>query len=312
MYFEQAYEGKNKWWMYLVTLIGVGLGYLVGNVPLMLQIQKAQQSSGLSEVEFQEQLLQQGMAILSLNENILFALFLFPFLPVLVVLYLFITKLHKKRFRAVLTTRQTFDWSRVILGFTIWFVLAVVLTFALLNREDYRYQLELNRFVPLLVVGILFVPVGAIVEEILFRSYLLKGIFLLAKSPIVSLLITSVLFGLLHGTNPEMQHGFFKFLSIYIFFGLVLGMIAILDEGLELAMGIHVSNNMFVALILSTHDGTFTTPSVFQTSVSALLEILPILLPVLSLLVFVVLFVKYKWSFSKLFASDDKPVDQIL
>lgn len=302
MYFEQAYQGNNKWWAYVVTLIGVGLGYFLGGVPLLWQVQTAQQASGLSQLEFQNQLSQRGLAVLPLNENMLLALIVLPFFVVTAVLYFCITKVHKKNFQKMLTVREKFDWSRVGIGFGIWFILACILTFALLDRNDYIYQFAISRFIPLLFVGIFFVPVGAIAEEIFFRSYLMKAVFLIAKSPFVSLLVISVMFGLLHGSNPEMQFGLFKFLSIYIFFGLILGVMAILDGGIELPIGIHVANNVFVALILSTNDGMFSTPSIFQTSVSTLLEILPVLLPSLSIIVFISLFFKYKWSIKILFS----------
>jgi membrane protease YdiL (CAAX protease family) len=112
-------------------------------------------------------------------------------------------------------------------------------------------------------------PVQASFEEILFRGYLMQGISLIFKKPIIPLLFTSILFGLVHffnGSNPDQS------LSIVVstfLIGLMLGIIALADNGLETAMGVHIVNNLFVALIFNSADsGLPGLPSIITAPAS--------------------------------------------
>ena len=63
-------------------------------------------------------------------------------------------------------------------------------------------------------------------------------------------------FGLLHGTNPEVDRfGFWVAMPQYILMGLLLGLVAIWDDGLELALGLHLANNVISSLVV-THDAS--------------------------------------------------------
>lgn len=88
------------------------------------------------------------------------------------------------------------------------------------------------------------------------------------RNGIFPLLLTSVFFGLLHASNPEAQaHGYLIMMPYYILFGAFLGVLTLLDEGAELAMGIHFANNFFSSLLICSKNSVLQTDSIFYTSV---------------------------------------------
>ena len=123
------------------------------------------------------------------------------------------------------------------------------------------------------------------------------------------LLLTSVAFGLLHIVNPEVKEfGIAIMLPQYVILGLLLAITVIMDEGLEIAIGIHASNNILLALLITHESSTLQTEALFKVN---------ILDPVYSLfeiIIFTVIFIvimsyKYKWgSFKKLFVKIEQEI----
>jgi membrane protease YdiL (CAAX protease family) len=87
------------------------------------------------------------------------------------------------------------------------------------------------------------------------------------KNGIVPLIITSILFGLMHAANPETKaHGLLIMMPYYIFFGAFLGVLTLIDEGTELAMGIHCANNLVSALLVTSKNSVLQTDAIFYTN----------------------------------------------
>lgn len=106
------------------------------------------------------------------------------------------------------------------------------------------------------IVILIFIPFQVAFEEFIFRGYLMQGSILLFKYRWVALLLTGFAFGLLHGSNPEVDRfGFWVAMPQYILMGLLLGLVAIWDDGLELALGLHLANNVISSLVV-THDAS--------------------------------------------------------
>jgi membrane protease YdiL (CAAX protease family) len=79
-----------------------------------------------------------------------------------------------------------------------------------------------------------FIPFQAAFEEVLFRGYLMQGFAAILKNRWFPLVMTSVLFGLMHAFNPEVKEfGFLTMMPQYILFGLIFGAITILMTGLK-------------------------------------------------------------------------------
>ena len=102
-------------------------------------------------------------------------------------------------------------------------------------------------------------------EELLFRGYLMQWSALLFKYRWVAVVITGVLFGILHGANPEVEEfGMWVALPQYILMGLILGFVAVKDDGMELSLGLHMANNIIAAITITSDSSTLQTHALFK------------------------------------------------
>jgi hypothetical protein len=97
----------------------------------------------------------------------------------------------------------------------------------------------------------------------------------------------------MHASNPEAKaHGLLIMMPYYIFFGVFLAVITLLDEGSELAMGIHCANNLFSSLLVCSKNSVLQTDAIFYTTVeNPMLEFLSWI--ILASICFFILFKKY-------------------
>jgi len=100
-------------------------------------------------------------------------------------------------------------------------------------------------------------------EEVLFRGYLMQGFGVVTKSRLFALLITSLAFGLLHYANPEVAKLGRIILIYYVATGFLFGIIALMDDGLELTLGLHAANNIVAAIFVTTNWSVFQTDALY-------------------------------------------------
>ena len=75
-------------------------------------------------------------------------------------------------------------------------------------------------------------------------------------------------FGLMHAFNPEVKEfGFFTMIPQYIVFGMIFGIITILDDGIEASMGAHTANNIFLCIMVTNQSSALQTPALYEQSV---------------------------------------------
>ena len=84
------------------------------------------------------------------------------------------------------------------------------------------------------------------------------------NSRFMALFLTSVVFGSLHLANPEITALGYEFIFLYITVGFVLGIMTLMDDGLELAIGFHAANNLFTALLVSADWTALQTHSILK------------------------------------------------
>ena len=139
------------------------------------------------------------------------------------------------------------------------------------------------------------VPLQTSAEELFFRGYLMQGLGRIFPMRLLPFVITSTLFGLLHFANPEVDKLGDIILITYLSTGFFLGAITLIDEGLELALGFHAGNNLFLSLFLTSDWTVFQTDSLFinmsEPNVAAYIIGPLIMYSVL----FLVYAKKYKW-----------------
>lgn len=87
--------------------------------------------------------------------------------------------------------------------------------------------------------------------------------FKVVKRNSTPLFITSIIFGLLHLSNPEIGKLGYEMIFFYIASGLFFGVVTLLDEGAEIAIGMHAVNNVLAALFITTDWTVFQTDALY-------------------------------------------------
>lgn len=291
-------EGGNKFWMYLFGISATILGYLFIGSLLVLPLMSRALKMGVTQAELlANQYIVFDPVRLDLNKNIIlmvqFGLFVAAFLGLLLSLKL----IHHKRLLSVITAFEKFRFKNFFFGFAIWSVM-IVLSFIvtyITNSENLVFQFDLMRFLQLFVICIVFLPIQTLTEEIIFRGYLLQGLSQVFKNGIVPILITSIMFGSAHLSNPEAgAFGAYVMLSYYVVFAFFLGIVTLMSEGLELAFGIHLANNLLSSLILTSQNSVLKTDAIFYARTEdANMDIA--LSFVALIIVFIIFWKKYGW-----------------
>lgn len=275
-FLDNASQGKNSWWRYLLTisisLVGATL-ITAGFILVFFIIYYVYGMVGGVDLRF---------GVINILSN--------PFFLVLIVgisyalsfllFYLCIQVIHKRSLLSVITIKSRVNWGRIVKGAILWTVILGIFTVPslILYPGDYEFTFNPTSFILLLILSLMAFPIQSSFEEIFFRGYLMQGIGLLSKKPVIPLVITSVIFGLLHffnGTSIS-SSGFIVFYTTIL--GLMLGIIVLGENGIETAMGVHIANNLYVALLFNSKDsGLGNLPSIFTSppdnSVSGILVI---------------------------------------
>ncbi len=252
MYIKQAYNYLHDWWRYLIPLVFflglIGLNALVVN---LLNIDVGE----LMKAEIERK-----------GSNRFFLENLIPFAVFLGALFLWIKLVHKQPIKTVTTSRKKVDWSRIFFSFGLIVITIIVLTGVNYynNPENYVLQFNLVPFLILAAITIILIPLQTSFEEYLFRGYLMQGVGVWAKNKWLPLIITSVLFGSMHFANPEVGKLGNIIMVYYIGTGFFLGIMTLMDEGMELALGFHAGNNMVAALLVTSDWAVFQTNSVLK------------------------------------------------
>ncbi|GGD91988.1 CPBP family intramembrane glutamic endopeptidase [Planktosalinus lacus] len=309
MFIAQAFKSYHEWWRYLVGLIVVFVATQLGSIPFAVAAGAKMVSEGGSITDLDD--MSKLMTIL--DSNLTLFLMLLSFAIGLGALLLMIKYLHQQPLIEATTTRKKIDWSRFWVGFGLIAFITIVLTGLdfYINPQDYEVQFQWVPFLILAMIVIVLIPLQTSMEEYLFRGYLMQGIGVLAKNKWVPLIITSLVFGALHLANPEVDKLGNVIMVYYIGTGLLLGIMTLMDEGLELALGFHAGNNAIAALLVTADWTVFQTNSILK-DVSEPSAGLDVILPVLVLypIILLILARKYKWKNwnEKLFGKVTEPI----
>ena len=311
-FIQQAYKGKNDWWMYVLTFGIIFIAIQFASLPLVLV---GYLSVDGDMTKFREEAGSNFMNA-DINSNLFLALMIFTFMVALFVLYLFIKYVHKRNFKSVITSRLKIDWKRFWFSFILWGGIAIVISVIgiYLYPEDFVWNFKPVPFFTLLLVSFLMLPFQTSAEELVFRGYLMQGLGILVKNRWFPLIVTSLAFGLLHGINPEVEKLGWSIMVFYIGTGFLYGITTLMDEGTELALGLHAANNIIAAIFVTTDWTVFQTDALYidisEPSIGWETLILVFILYPLMLFIF---YKKYAWKDwrEKLAGSIEKPHELI-
>lgn len=295
MFLERVYEGKNdigRWIGMIVILIiisqVVGGGLLAVIIFLKMSDNPDLQPNPENALDF---------SAYNISPIAGLSLMLFPFILGLITLLLLMKPIHERPFLSVLTGSNTFRWKKLFWGAGVWFLLMTLYAVIATATGMQKIELQFNPSTLLLLalVSVLFIPLQAGFEEVLFRGYLMQGFAKLFKYKWVPLIITSLIFGGLHFSNPEVKaYGAMVTLPQYLWFGIILGICAIMDEGLELAWGMHAMNNIFLSVFFTQDSSALQTPALYRiTSFNPLYDSIAFF--ILSIIFIIIAYKKFKW-----------------
>lgn len=279
---QNSFTGKNGFWRYIVMVGAILLATnSIGAIPLLIgYVLKLMNSP---EVINQLAADPQNLSILGYSENLTFFMMVFPFLAGLGAFYFIVKPLHQRNFLQTVTGSSSIRWNRFLVSALVWILFSAAYLFIYKGIDPSIFRLN-NTSVTLLylaLLSLLLIPFQASFEEVLFRGYLMQGFTYLAggesRNPIkrlvvtfagrmlFPLLMTSLLFSLMHAWNPEIkEYGFLTMMPQYLVFGLLFGIITILDDGIEIAAGAHTANNFFLSIMVTNTSSTLQTPALFE------------------------------------------------
>lgn len=295
---ECAFQGRNGIGGYIALLLIIFIGgSIVGSIPLATVMLIKSFSSGSFDAISSNSAM--DFAAYGISNNFGLILLLFSFIAVFFFFFGLIKPLHGRTLNETINGRNYIRWNRIWTGIIVWAILLLV-SFAVsyfTSPEEFEFQFNPSAFFGMVLILLLMMPFQTSIEEILFRGYLAQGVAKWTKSRWMALIIPSVLFALMHAPNPEVKEfGFWLMMPNYLIMALLFGLISILDDGIELALGIHFINNALSSVLVTHSSSVLQTDALFVAKkidpVYSLIE-----MAVLAVLAIYILQRIYKWDF---------------
>jgi membrane protease YdiL (CAAX protease family) len=291
-YFELAKIGDNGLMKYIGTILLlastlIGFGQLPLMIALMFKGISVNDMQKMSAVDIR----------LLLGNNMFIIVQLIPFIILLVFLLFAVRKLHNRPILTLFTTRPEIDFKRILFAFGTW---SAFLFFSLfLSKQtgaELKWNFSPNTFLMLVGISFFIIPLQTTFEELFFRGYLIQSFGRRFKAPLFPMLMSGVIFGLMHYSNPEVKVLGSAILGYYILIGIFTSLMAVMDEGIELGIGFHAANNIFGCLIVTNHWQVFQTDALWMdmSEPKIGLDLVVTLLIFFPLMLFIFA-KKYKW-----------------
>lgn len=293
MFLEQGIKPENKFWKYLIGSVIIITASFIGQIPFSAAVlYKSFKDKAVFPTDNAE-------VMKMFEPNVTLFLVMISFAFAFAGIYFVVKYLHNQTLLSITTSRQKIDWRRVFFSFFLWAVFSIISFFIIYFRapENFVWNFKLVPFLILIAVGSVLIPIQTSTEEYVFRGYLMQGFANLSLNKWFPLLMTSLIFGSMHVFNPEVTKMGYIIMIYYIGTGLFLGVITLMDEGMELALGFHAANNLVGALLVTSDWTVFQTHSVFidLSEPSAGLDVILPVVVVYPILLFIFT-KKYNWS----------------
>ena len=293
-FLADAALGLNRWWVWVLGTVSIVVIWQgIGAIPTIAACEYVR-SANLVDFTCD------GFRIDGVSSIPDFVLSMYGFVIAMIGIWIVVRRLHRKPFTAVLTARPSFDHNRALFAMLVGLVIFGTLTLlpAALGSEFIEFQsLDAWEYTTFLMFAVVLISIQAGFEEVFFRGYLMQAFALLTRSRVVLAISTAIVFTLLHLANPEpWEYGVVPYVAGIMSLGVFFALLTLLDGGIELAVGIHVSNNLFVALVANTSVSALQTPALFLIEVDEY-QLIPGI-PMLWLILAIVLALfnrKYKW-----------------
>ncbi|MDX2249640.1 MAG: type II CAAX endopeptidase family protein [Bacteroidia bacterium] len=290
-FINRAASGNNYWPLYLAVIVLLIIGNVIVSIPASFILMKL----GVNPADLQN-MDSINPEDLGIHPALGLAVLILPFVISIPVLAFGVKYIHQRPFLSMISPVDKIDWKRFFTAMGFWLALmgGFEMVAYLTEPENYTWNFDAGKFFPTLLVVLLLIPLQTSLEELLFRGYLLQGFGLWFKRPWATILMTSTLFGLLHIANPEISKFGYGILLYYIGFGVIMAVITIMDERMEIALGVHAGNNIYGASVVTFSGSALQTPTLF-TMQEYHLGLMTGIWLVASAIFVVVMMRKYNW-----------------
>jgi membrane protease YdiL (CAAX protease family) len=313
---ESTFSGKNAIWRYIIIIAVVFIvANTIGAIPLLVAVV----IKSLSNPDVFSLLAANpnDYSVIGLDPIAGLAMMLFPFIAGLVAFILLVKPLNNRTFKNTINGAGEIRWKRFFISALIWLLISAGYLFVYMKVDPTNFTInnKTTSLILLSVVSILLIPFQAAFEEVLFRGYLMQGFATIIRKRWFPLIMTSIFFGLMHAFNPEVkEYGFLTMIPQYVLFGLIFGIITILDDGIEAAMGAHAANNIFLCIMVTNKSSALQTPALLeQQNIYPWTEFAGLLIS--GILFILILKIIFKWTdFSLLYREIKVPTipDQVI
>ncbi|MEW4024776.1 type II CAAX endopeptidase family protein [Bacillus siamensis] len=260
--FIRPAEGRNSVWRYLLSLLVIVGLFFFGSILTVFYMFLTSEFNPSLTIDWDEAALSDPLADIYLQHIVYFIA-----IPGIWIAVRFIMK---RRFLSIITPNQSLNWKRIFFGFGTYFLLMFMAGLIDFSIHPDRFSLQefhASRFLLLLAAAIFLVPIQTSAEEFLFRGFLLQFAGKLTANAVVLTVIVGGLFGALHFGNPEMENGALWAGIGYVTIGMIWTFITIKTGSLEMSLGGHAANNMFLFIFLTEDHSVYSgIPSLFATA----------------------------------------------
>lgn len=293
MFLEKVDISSKNPLKYLLGFIIIAVFYVLGQIPLAIALIAKSFSSGKPMPTNEAQIMK------FFSPNVTLALMLLIFVFTMLGIIIVVRYIHNLKLKDIVTARDKVDWKRIFFSFAVWGTFTVIstLTFYFISPEYYELNFKPIPFLILVVISFTLLPIQTSTEEFIFRGYLMQGFGFLAKNRWFPLIMTSVMFGAMHMLNPEIEKMGYILMVYYIGTGFFLGIITLMDDGMELSLGFHAANNIITALLVTADWSALQSESIFKdkSDPSLGIEVFVPIVVIFPLLIFI-FSKKYNWT----------------
>jgi membrane protease YdiL (CAAX protease family) len=288
MFIEQAYKGNNNWWRVLLTAL-LTSGIFIANFIMYFISSKEQLQAAYDLMK-------------DIPNNLSLIINLIPFVFLLGLLFLLVYVLNNRSILSLTTSRPKVDFKRIFFSFGLIVFISIVgfLVSYYGDNSNIAWNFKPLNFFLLLFISLILFPFQIGLEEYLFRGYFMQQIGIAVRNRWFPLLFTSIVFGLFHSANPEVAEMGFGVMVFYIGTGLLLGVMTLMDEGMELALGFHLGNNLMASVLLTSEFSALQTDALFKYSgvenTAGTLTEMIISIAITYPIILFILAKKYKWT----------------
>jgi membrane protease YdiL (CAAX protease family) len=256
-FYRNAAGGDNRVSTYVFSLALIFMSYaVVGQIPMLLELYKgsaALQSGNMKDMAE------------DIGNNRFLVYLIIPFILSFAVLIYAVKYLHRRKVLTLFTVRSKFSFGRFFFAAGLWGIfLGLFLIPMIFLQGNIRWNFNVSAFLPLFFISVLLIPIQTTCEEVIVRGYLFQWLGTTKMNGLSAVIFTGVIFGLMHAANPEVKVLGWGVMVYYIGSGIFMGLIALMDDGLELSIGYHAMNNVFASLILTNNWQAFQTDALFK------------------------------------------------